>query len=466
MNTKKYISDKYDIPTNKLSDEYLKYYYINYPQLCCQYNLKPINSDIKPFEFDRAISILNNYYQNIKSNYYKELFEKTKIYGNILDNYPDTNITDRIIYEYLKFRSNIFILTCWPLINSNLLKLLLSELKKYGNIYYIKKINLSYNGAINLLYQLYSDTNRFYLIDKIKEKLEYIHWGSNNNFINILVFENLSNLKITGSQSELKTQIRDFLLNNLENKNIRGDDLIHINDHYYQTIEYSKIYFHKKSLVFLNKQNLGNYLEYNQENSMSRFYFNTMKNWIINNIDLIDQERFLCWGSTVLYAYGIRPCRDIDGIISGLPENNNFIEKTYHALSNNKTKLFFIKMDITHSKYWTSTKWDIKDSKLYKILGISDRNDLIFNPNFHFYFNGIKIISLKGEITKKFVRARYSDYGDLLATMDITGYKIKLPDLTNISKENLIKLITEYLKNRYKYEDNKIKKLLEPVYKL
>ena len=46
---------------------------------------------------------------------------------------------------------------------------------------------------------------------------------------------------------------------------------------------------------------------------------NTVKNWITKNINPIDYDRFVFMGSTVLYAYGIRVCRDVDGLVSPRP---------------------------------------------------------------------------------------------------------------------------------------------------
>lgn len=459
MDSKKYIfsPQDYNIPVFKINN--LKYYYTDYPELCCKQNLKPIKSDIKPFEFDKSLDILNKYYKN---NYYQNLYNICKSQGNNLDNYSDKKIVDQIIYEYLKFRDNIYIITLWPLITDNIIKLLISELKKYGYIYYSKQIKLTRRAAGNLIYQLYSDTKRFYLLDKIQEKLDYIKFNK-SGIINILVFENNSGLNISGSQSELKTIIRNFLLDKINSKNIRGDDLVHINDHYYQTLEYSKIYFNSNSLFFLKYQNLEGYLKFNSENSKSRLFFNTYKNWVINNISLIDQERFLIWGSVVLYAYGVREFRDIDGLISGLPENSDFVDLAYSGLCNPKTRLFFVDFYIINSKYWTNTRWDTKDSKLFKILKINNRADLIFNPDIYFYFNGIKIIGLTGQIAKLYIRRKFSDYGDILATAYNTGLKIKIPPILSGEYNNLKNNIINYLKDRYKYPMEIINKILKPM---
>src|SRR5439155_11275598 len=111
----------------------------------------------------------------------------------------------------------------------------------------------------------------------------------------------------------------------------------------------------------------------------------------------IDFDRFLLFGSITLFAYGIRQCRDIDGLVSGIPENSktsNFIEKVAEYFYNEKTKFFFASLGIIHSKYWKK-EWDIKDKRWLKLMKITHKDQLIFDPNNHFYFNGLKIMTLK-----------------------------------------------------------------------
>ena len=77
MDKKSYIIKKYNINKN-IKDNHLGYYYTTYPELCCKYDLKPIDGDIKPYEFNKAIKFLDNYYANIKSSYYKDLLNETE----------------------------------------------------------------------------------------------------------------------------------------------------------------------------------------------------------------------------------------------------------------------------------------------------------------------------------------------------------------------------------------------------
>ena len=56
-----------------------------------------------------------------------------------------------------------------------------------------------------------------------------------------------SNLPISGSQAPLKQKIRNVWLQDDPKK--RGDDFIHINDNFYQTYEYCRLFFNKNSFI-------------------------------------------------------------------------------------------------------------------------------------------------------------------------------------------------------------------------
>lgn len=477
MNNKKLdISKKYNIPYNNIKDNQLEYYYTTIPELCCKYNLKEISDDVGPFEFTKAIKIMNDYYNDIKCDYYRNLTKEIEKYGDDISKYQ-LDIADRIILEYIKFRKNTYCLTIWPYIKGDISNVV-EFLKKYGNVYHTKKIKLNYNGALNLVYQLYSDTKRFPTIDKLKEKLDYLGWREGeNNIIRVIFFENTSNEVISGSQAQLKTKIRNFMLDIIkkgkigsseelhkDDKNLRGDDLVHINDYFYQTIEYAKIFLHKKTISFLRKQNLNRHLSNDFCNC--RMYLNTLKNWIVNNIDPIDYERFVFMGSVVLYAYGIRQCRDIDGLVSGIPKNSktkNFTQKIAEYFYDRKTKFMFADIGLIGTSYW-KPQWDEKDLAWFEKLKIKDRDELIFNPDYHFYYNGIKLISLKSELVRKYIRKRYYDYGDLLMAVEISNIKIKLPKVPNtVNLDELMKTSKQYLMEKYHLPESKANELIKNI---
>ena len=96
-------------------------------------------------------------------------------------------------------------------------------------------------------------------IDFIKEKLVYSHVTDENNPVTFIFFDNIKKLQIAGQNSKDKRMLRNKLLDilNMNNdKNIRGNDIIHINDYFYQTIEYSQMILNKNTLQVLKDQNI------------------------------------------------------------------------------------------------------------------------------------------------------------------------------------------------------------------
>jgi hypothetical protein len=437
---KHFISKKYNISINKLHDEHMQYYYTKYPYLCCQYDLQPIQYDINPFDYLAAITYLDTYYKSIKSDYFRNLVDVLKKCDN--DLFKCQEFADSIIKEYIKFRKNTFCITIWPFYQKDL-KEVVDFLTQYGYVYYTKEIKLDYNSAINLVHQLYSDTNRFPTMDKISEKVDYLGFSKNEKKkIRVIFFENVSPERISGSKAPLKTKIRELLLKEVTGKIVRGDDMVHINDNYYQTIEYSQIFLHKKTLSFLKKQNLENHLKFDR----SRLYINTIKQWMIKNVKLIDYERFVIMGSSVLYLYGLRECRDVDGLVLGDGISNELMDNVSKFFYNKETKFSYAGLGITNTKYWDKG-WDDKDIPWFKLFGLKYRDELLFNPENYFYFNGMKFVTLKIEILRKYIRHKHHDVGDMLMVMEILGINIKLPQLD--INDKLISEVNEHLMDRY-----------------
>lgn len=458
MDQKKgYISKKYSIPLKLIKDNHLPYYYTTVPELCCKYDLAPIKV-VEPYDYISAIKYLDNYYDDIQSNYFKNLLKEiTKVNNDISKCSKD--IAENIIFEYLKFRPNLFCLTIWPYATIPS-KDITEFLKQYGHVYYEKSIKLTYNAALNLIYQLYSDTKRFPTIQKLKEKLEYLGWDNNTRKIRVIFFENTSKEQISGSQAPLKTKIRNKFLSYCDNKNLRGDDLVHINDHYYQTIEYSKLYLNKNSIKFLKKQNLERFLGGHFDKS--RLYFNTIKKWFIDNVPFVDYDRYIFFGSLVLYLYGLRNCRDVDGLMVGSKKIESLIEKTAKFFYHYDSKLFYASLFVTGTKYWNKD-WDTKDIPWLTKMNVTSKDQLVFEPENYFFFNGIKVLTIKNETWRKFLRKKPQDYADMIQMMNILHFKMNLP-LIEEDKDNYFKEVVSSLEKKYNLRNDEAVKLAKQYY--
>lgn len=434
--SKEIVAKKYGVPINKINDNQLEYYYTK-NKLCCPYDLKPIKI-LEPFEFTKAIEYMFNHYYDLNCTYYRDLYEKTRDTQNNIYEY-DTITADNIILEYLKFRPSISTIIIWPIAQSVDLDKFLAQ---YGHIYYKRTRDFTYNGAINLLHQLYAD-KPWYDLKWIKSKLDYLGWKENtNNNVTIIFFDNTSPHRLSGSQAPLKTMIREHIMatlkNTTNNTNLRGDDFLHANDHYYQVIEYSKIFLHDRTFKFITKQQLTNVLSFYK----CGYYFNTLKKWMIANLDLVDYDRYLLMGNMALYAYGVKACGYIDGFVYTGSGGDNLVEKTADNFYKFPTKFFFGDFKLLGTKYWKSSL-DDQNMAWFKTLKIINKEELIFNPNNYFYYNGIKILRLKYEMIRKYIRGTNQDLADLVAINSMTNIKIKLPKDINVDE------IKKILKEKY-----------------
>ena len=132
--------------TKTIKDDNLQFYMTKYPQLGFPVDLKPLSLDIQPYQYHTAMQIGNGYKNDRLIKIAKELS------GKIIKEYNDDN--DEIIMSYIRCKTNIVIITIWEDMVFDIEELS----KEYGNLYYIKKINLNDKAAKNLIYQLYADT--------------------------------------------------------------------------------------------------------------------------------------------------------------------------------------------------------------------------------------------------------------------------------------------------------------------
>lgn len=436
IKNKDVVAKKYGVPINKINDNQLQYYYTK-NKLCCQYNLNPIKV-LEPFEFVQSIEYMFNHFYDLQCSYYRDLYQKTREYQNNISKY-DSTTADNIILEYLKFRPTVSSIIIWPIAQSIDLD---SFLIQYGHLYYKRTRKFTYNGAVNLLHQLYAD-KQWYDLKWIKNKLEYLGWKDNmDNNVTIIFFENTSTHRLTGSRAPLKTMIRDHIMSEIQKttqqNNLRGDDFLHANDEYYQVIEYSKIFLHDRTFKFINKQQLTNVLSFYK----CGYYFNTLKKWMIENLDLVDYDRYLLMGNMSMYAYGIKACGSVDGFVYTGSDGDNLVEKTADNFYKYPTKFFFGDFKLLGTKYWKPSL-DEQNMAWYNAIGIKHKDELIFDPNNYFYYNGIKIIGLKYELIRKYIRQTNQDIADLIMVNHMTKIKTKLPNNINTRMEEIKKILRE-----------------------
>ena len=102
----------------------------------------------------------------------------------------------------------------------------------------------------------------------------------------------------------------------------------------------------------------------------------------------------------------------------------------------------------------------------------ADYFDLVFNPEYHFYFFGIKIISFDYDLKYRAMRRFPKNVADLLITKD--KLKIQVPKIKKLESniivekniytpEKFIKVVSNYL-NRFNYKIDNLDKKIEELY--
>jgi len=224
---------------------------------------------------------------------------------------------------------------------------------------YEKSVNISSKGAPNLMRELY-----------YKEA-----WAEKNNGAGYLAkakfcfkphgfFKNKMSpthaflVEIEDEATALKIKERIRSLFDLEKHSV------HINDTHEETVRLAKCFYNNNSIEFLNKFNGKFFPIY--DGLLSEF-----EQWVaLNNLDLDD---YCISAGSVLTAYGLKECKDIDYLHSNeamLP-GNDLIQ--------------------SHNAYGVGR---------YHL----HRDDIIHNPDNHFYRYGVKYSSL--DVVKKLKQRR------------------------------------------------------------
>lgn len=427
----------YRIDCDTIEHSNLKYYHTDIERRFRPYNVKQMLNDIEEFDYLTPLEKLESYHS--KNSYYSKLLNRTKEYLktatknkirlNLIDKISPED-RDSIMIQYVKCRPNTFIITLWepalPALD-NLVKIL----EKDGNVYYIKTMNMSKICLMNLMLLYYDDYPYTVAIDFIEKKLKYIDVLDDNSPVCVIVFDNVNNKSLTGQDSQYKKELRSYVINQLDQRlpsvseandnyeKYRGNDIIHINDYFYQTIEYAEMLFNENSLAFLEKADLTNYmLPYphpildNDSYQLSGLKFQTLRNIIYSEMSLIESDRLILVNDDITFDHSAVSFNIIDMIIIDIEPNYSpklleIIQKlflnsdtrhdTNNEANNHKTGFDFLRVHVTNFGDETDTP---NISEFIKMLSTKDVKDLVLNPRNFFYYQGIKFIKSNNKLSQ------------------------------------------------------------------
>jgi len=345
---------------------------------CLLYNIKPF------------CNISNEKVYNLSSDFFKN--RKRYIPTGLM-----TKWLDPIAVEYAKLKKNTYLIMIFPsaLGKETEIKKILSE---YGNIVYKKEINLRKYGKINFIRNIYP--NEWWLGSwkngymGAKKKADWCFKKDGPTGIYLYESDDAAKIKVA------KEKLRDlFSLDKTTNKQkkLARSSAVHINDTHEETVKLSQLLFNENGIHFLNNSKPAYFKKFEKN-------LKTFKNWVKkNNLDIDD---FCIVSSSCLSLYGIRDANDIDFIY--FKQLNPIKEK---GLGNHNEEI---------------------DNYPEK------KDEIIFNPQNHFFYKGIKFASIDIIKNMKLKRGEIKDKIDLKLIEDFIEKGVSV---IRTNKYSLIQLI-------------------------
>jgi hypothetical protein len=458
--------------------------YLNFStdEYCCFHKPEPfVQTELN--EYSKPIEYMGKYYLQVNKYQFmgdmlaeaKKIDRKNLIkYSN--ESYSNYVLRDQVILQYIANRPKTFILTVWP-VSVEFIDQIINFLQPNGVVSVCREVNLSWLGSQNLVSHLYNKilltkTSIERKLKFINSKLSYSKFEQNKlNKFYVIVFENINNLPISGTGAVFKTQIREFIksliLAKYPTANIELPDTIHINDYFYESIEYAQTYFHEQTLINLQKKVLINWLDPTFYPSYLRL--NALKNWQIKNLNLIESQRLILLTGSSFLTTGIRKSGDIDSIFINIKSNETreeeLVKLIYKDFFNEDTKIPFIDSGMPDTIAWKKS-WSESNDAFYKLSKKTELDDFVLalDPSMYYYWNGLKIMTF--DLTIEFKLHRYipSDYVDFIILnelyQNITDIEIPLSkdriwsNKPNRSKEKINQLIIKSF-DRYLINDKR-----------
>ena len=272
---------------------------------------------------------------------------------------------DAMALEYAFLKHNSYIAAIFPSSKGqhNQIRKILSS---NGIIIYEKTISLENNGPLNFMRLLYAGEawigNYSNSFNGARTKMP-LYFPEKKGEVRIFLYEpnNIENIR------KLKNQIRALL--GIDH------DLVYINDIHKKTMRIAQAVFVKNSIHWLNHAHV-NYCK-----NFER-YIKEYKRWLQQND--INTDCFCIDGSAPLSAYGLKDCKGLDFI--------------HHNYDDQVAKI---------------SSQDLNDHNNELVHHLFSKDDIIFNPKYHFYYKGVKCATLKVVRAMKLKRNEFKDQRDI-----------------------------------------------------
>ena len=180
----------------------------------------------------------------------------------------------------------------------------------------------------------------------------------------------------------------------------------------------------------------------------SKSMFLKYRKWLNTNVEGKYQPQFMLFSSVILYLLGHRAMNDLDLYIHTIPTN---IQERLEEFKTNEV-FNFIDFKIKNTDNWPNY-WDTWLDEWAQKCGAKYFEEILGNPKYHFYFLGVKIISLECDVERRLCRNRPRAFADLIALRKRYAYDVIIPripitsteynDITKKTPSEIAKLISE-----------------------
>ena len=276
--------------------------------------------------------------------------------------------SDPMALEYCRLKKNTYIVTIFPSAEGED-ETVRGILQAHGKIAYEKYVKLENYAPTLLIRQMYSGEDWIggprNCFDGARQKAELCF--TKKGLVRVFVLEANEPQSVNAAKEKIRAVF-----------NI-GNHSVHINDTNADTLKLAQIFFNENSIHFLNNAR-PEYFE--------RFHtlFLYYREWLAGQ--QMDSSYFCVDGSAVLAAYGLRQARDLDFLhfdSEKISTGNPMVESHNHEAHHH----------------------------------VTERDDIIFSPENHFYYEGVKFVSLKILRAMKEKRNEEKDKKDLSLIDDL-----------------------------------------------
>ena len=319
----------------------------------------------------------------------------------------DDDIDNCILYA-LNYYDNLNNFVVFGYDKSTAYKYYIDNFKDDYSLYGIKHLKISTTMLTKIMYQLLFPR----IIIKTKQDIEqyiaanyeFLH-KYNKEFIDITI------LIVCKKDLNKKYPTNDIC---------EDDHVVYIPNTKESIWNSACVFFSDTTFKFLENQNFDYFLTKFMEPSKKMFL--KYRSWLNTNIDRKFQSQFMLYSSVVLYLLGHRSMNDLDLYIHIIPSE---LQDLTQELSTNEVYKY-IEYSIKNTEKWPDY-WNTWLDTWAQKCGAKYFEELLGNPKYHFYFLGVKIISIQCDIVRRIERNRPRAIADLIALRKRYIYQILIP---------------------------------------